>query len=174
MMWLVVLCAAGLDFICAQEVRSLDPEFKPVCIGADLSSKEVRPGGQIAVTLRFRNDGTSPAARDYLVFVHIEHPEKSCSDIRAQADHAPTVPMTAWTPGKVVSDGPHVIEFPADLSEGTYFLHVGIWSSRDPGFPRFSDQYVGEIRVSANARAGEVVPPKMSASEAANALPASG
>lgn len=167
MMWLVVLGAAGLNLMCAQEVRSLDPEFKPVCIGADLSSKEVRPGGQIAVTLRFRNDGTSPAARDYLVYVHIEHPGKSCSDIRAQADHAPTVPMTAWTPGKVVSDGPHVIEFPDGLPDGTYFLHVGIWSSRDPGFPRLSDQYLGEIRVSRTALEAKPVPPNMSASEAA-------
>ena len=168
LIWLAAaLMAPGAFSVCAQEVETAMVSFKPTCIEAVLSSKEVRPGGQIAVTLRFRNDGTAASAADYMVFVHVEFQEKSCGKIVFQADHMPTVPTTAWDPGRVIADGAHVLDFPADAPEGTYHLHVGVYSHSAAGLPRLSDQYVAEIKVSRTAPEASPIPPEMDPAEAA-------
>jgi hypothetical protein len=144
----------------------MDPTFKPVCIGADLSSREVRPGGQIAVSLRFRNDGSAPAKVDYQVFTHVEYRDRDCGQMRIQHDHAPTVPTTAWEPGETINDGAYVLTFPEELPEGTYHLHVGVYAYRNQSIPRLSDQYVADIEVTPNAPRTVAGPPRMSTAEA--------
>lgn len=167
-MWLVVLFAASHVCFCAQGVTSVDHAFKPVCIGADFSSDEVRPGGQIAVSLCFRNEGTAPAKADYQIFVHVEYPDKDCADIRVQSDHAPTAPTSAWLPGEVIHDGAQVLSFPESCPAGTYYLHVGLYSLKDAGRPRVYDRYVAEIKVSLSAPKVQVSPPPMRRSDVAS------
>lgn len=153
----------------AQEVTSsVDISFKPTCVEAVLSANEVRPGGRVAVTFRFRNDGMGTARADYMVFTHVEFTEKDCSDIVVHADHRPTVPATCWRPGEVVSDGAHVLQFPAEALEGTYHIHVGVYDPDDPSAPRISDQYVAQIEVSRDAPEMRATPPAMSEVEAAS------
>lgn len=151
--------------VASQGVASVDPDFKPVCVGAVLTSKELRPGDQTALTLHFRNDGTAPARTDYTVFVHLEHPDKSCHNIVVGADHPPTTPMTAWEPGMIVTDGAHLLTVPANAPEGVYYLHVGVYSREGSGHPRLSDQYVAEVTVSRGAAASDTIPPPMTRQE---------
>jgi hypothetical protein len=144
-----------------------DVGFQPRCVDWSLSSKEIRPGGQISVTFYFKNEGTAPASTDYFVFVHLEHPDRSCANIVVHGDHEPLVPTTCWLPGKTVMDGPYLFTIPESASEGTYHIHVGVYSFREPGYPRLSDQYVGEIQVRKDAPEVKSVPPSMSSSEVA-------
>jgi len=65
---IAIVSVASPVSICAREVRlGMEREFKPTCVEAVRTPVEVRPGGQIGVTLRFRNDGTAPARFAYAV-----------------------------------------------------------------------------------------------------------
>lgn len=142
-------------------------DFRPSCIGVDLSSKEVRPGGRVSATFYFRNEGKTPASADYWVYVHLEYSRKDCANIVVNEDHQPLIPTTDWLPGKVITDGAYLLGIPVSAQEGVYHVHVGVYSRWDPGYPRLSDQYVGEIHVSKSAAETNAVPPRMSSLEVA-------
>jgi len=143
--------------------QGLDPDFRPVLVGADLSAREVRPGDHFSLALRFRNDGTKAAQADYRVFVHFEAPEANCADIVFADDHEPGEPTTLWRPGEVVADDARILTAPADQPEREYFVHVGLF---DPGLggQRLLDTYdAGKIRVSRDAPPAEsLAPPPLS------------
>ena len=113
---IAVIAAAGLAT--AQERDQLnpgvDPGFKPVLVSVDFTSRTVRPGDAVGVTYRFRNDGTSAAAADYVVFGHLEWPKAGCGNLIKNLDHEPLRGTSTWEPGEVVSDGPYIIEAPAE------------------------------------------------------------
>ena len=118
----------------ADPVRSdLDPAFRPELVGVELLQEAVRPGGQAWVTFRFRNSGTAAARDNYRVFVHLEHPEPSCENIRFQFDHMPTVPTSRWEPRREIADGPHPIPVPADATRAPHHLHVGLFAAEGDG-----------------------------------------
>ena len=127
----------------------MDGDFKPMLKEVRLISNRVRPGDFVGITYIWRNEGVAPGAADHQVFAHIE-PEKSCKHILASEHHSPAIPTTQWQPGKRITDGPHCIAIPADLAEGDYWLHVGVFQW-EPKHVRFCDVYVQQITVSADA-----------------------
>ena len=141
---------------CAQQrdplVPQTDPAFRPRLVSVDFTARRVRPGAPMAVTYRFRNAGTKPARGEWRVFVHIEHPEKSCANIVINHDHLPLLPTSAWAPGETVSDGPHVLTAP-DKDGAEYHVHVGVYCPEVKGGPRLLDTYAGTIKVSKDAPA---------------------
>ena len=137
-----------------------DPEFRPRLVSVDFTARTVRPGAQVAVTYLFRNEGAKPARDDYRVFVHLEHPKKSCTCLVVNLDHLPTVPTSAWKPGAEVADGPHVFEAPTPTQDTTYYVHVGVYCPQLTGGPRLLDVYAGEFKVSNDAPAQTVLGPK--------------
>jgi hypothetical protein len=159
---IVLLAAAGRAS--AQEKDALnpgvDPGFKPVLVSVDFTSREVRPGDPVGVTYRFRNDGTSASASDYVVFGHLEWPDASCNNIIKSLDHAPLRATSTWEPGEVVSDGPYIIEAPADKGDAVYHVHVGLYAPNLPGGPRLLDVYAGELKVDHKAPAGAALYPQ--------------
>lgn len=144
----------------AQEAK-MDSAFKPTCIEANIIPKEVQPGGQVSVTLKFQNTGTASASANYQVFLHLES-QKSCDAIISQSDHFPSTSTTAWKPDRAITDGPCILNVPSNAKEGTYYVHAGVYASNRQ---RFCDQYVGEIIVSKNASAKNYKPPIMSTEE---------
>ena len=162
--FLAIAILAALGVASAQERDQLnpgvDPGFKPALVSVDFTSRTARPGDPVGVTYRFRNDGTSAAAADYIVFVHLEWPEASCSDIVGHYDHEPLRATSTWAPGEVVSDGPYIIQAPAEKGDATYHVHVGIWVPQVTGGPRLLDQYAGELKVDRNAPASTISRPE--------------
>lgn len=143
---LIIIAVSLLFSMSCAAAFTEDSIFKPVFIRSELSSTAIRPGDSVAVTLFFRNDGNSPAKGAYFVFVHFEYPKKGCNSIVLGADHLPSVPTNNWKPGLEVQDGPFPVRIPAQASEGTYHIHVGVYSPTQPG--RFVDAYAGEVTVS--------------------------
>ena len=143
----------------AQDVKpGADPTFKPAIVSVDLTSHTVRPGDLVGITYRFRNDGTKPAAGDYMVFVHLEYPDKDCAHLVVNMDHPPTHGTSTWEPGQEVSDGPFVFPAPSEKGDVTYFIHVGIYAPQLDGV-RLLDQYVGELKVDRNAPPAKDIAP---------------
>ncbi len=143
-----------------------DPTFKPQLVSADFTARRVRPGDQVGVTYRFRNAGSKPARDDWRVFVHLESPKRSCACIVKGLDHMPTTPTSAWEPGRVVTDGPHVFAAPA--REGAYYVHVGVFCPQVRGGPRLLDTYAGQLVVSRDAPPAALAGPNpLSADEVA-------
>lgn len=141
--------------------ESLSP-FQAELVDAEFTSRLVRPGDPVAITLKFRNRGERLAPTDYRVFVHFESP-KGCENLRVNADHGPLEPTTSWAPGQVVIDGPRTVFLPADLAEGEYHIHVGLFDySGSDG--RVLDTFAaGTIQVSHQAPAAlEAAPPRLS------------
>ncbi|MEI6503565.1 MAG: hypothetical protein WCP21_21345, partial [Armatimonadota bacterium] len=138
--WLTV--ALGLLLGAVPALAQVDPDFKPVLVGVDFTSRQVRPGDPFAMTIKFRNDGTKPARSDYHVFVHFEAPTAACQKIVFQNDHTPSEDTTRWQPGQIVSDGPRVLQAPEDQPEQEYFVHVGVFDSGGTG-ERLLDSYDG-------------------------------
>lgn len=143
-----------------------DPDFRPEFVAAEVSARAVRPGDPLAITFRFRNAGSRPAKGDYMVFLHIEAPKRSCEDLVVHADHAPTEPTSLWQPGEVVADGPMVVTMPTDQPEQEYYVHVGIYDMGGTG-ARLLDTYdAGTIRVTREAPpASQLGPKPLSATE---------
>ncbi|MBC7289469.1 MAG: hypothetical protein H5T86_15790, partial [Armatimonadetes bacterium] len=142
-----------------QLMPEVDPQFRPVLVSVDFTTRHARPGDLIGLTYRFRNDGTAPAAQDYMVFVHLEWPDRGCGNIVVNLDHPPLRGTSTWEPGEVVSDGPYVLRAPAEKGEAVYHVHVGLYAPQLPGGPRLLDVYAGELRVDRNAPPTEVVEP---------------
>ena len=152
--WTVLACTFAVFFAGGRTpayAQAIDPDFKPELVAAEFSSREVRPGDRLAVTLKFRNKGTKAARSDYMVFLHFESPEKGCPHIVMQRDHEPSLSTSQWQPGKVVVDGPQLLVVPADRPDQTCHVHVGLFSTGGRG-ERLLDTYVaGVIRVSGSA-----------------------
>lgn len=137
-----------------------DPGFRPELVGVELTSGSVRPSDSFALTLKFKNSGTRAAAHAYRVFTHIEAPKQSCENIVMQADHEPTEPTTAWQPGEVVVDGPHLIAVPPETVEQEYYIHVGVFDADGSG-GRLLDKYAAvKLHVTAAATPSSQLAPK--------------
>ena len=145
----VTILALGV-LIVAAHGQGPEPEFKPAFVGIEFTSQEVLPGDEVAYTLKFRNEGTKPAAADHTVFVHFEGPEASCENIVVHADHLPTRPTTLWQPGEVVTDGPHVIRAPNHPPEQELHVHIGVYTPMFGG-ERLLERYVAKLKVTRSA-----------------------
>ena len=157
--WLPVcaVCLLGSVSLAAEET---DPGFRPELVAVELTSREVRPGDPVAMTIKFRNAGTRPARSDYRVFVHLEAPNKDCRNLVVNADHPPTEPTSLWQPGELVIDGPRVLVAPVDEPEREYFVHVGLYDFGGTG-ARLLDTYAGgKIRVTRQAPPAESIAPE--------------
>jgi uncharacterized protein DUF5696 len=136
------------------------PKFHPELINAEFTSRNIRPGDPVAVTLKFRNQGSHAAPADYRIFLHFESP-KGCENLRVNADHEPTEPTTSWAPGQIVIDGPRTVFLPKDLMEGEYHIHLGLFDHEGTA-GRILDTFAGTIQVSANApTAADAAPPRL-------------
>ena len=99
-------CLAAALCLCLPVAgQGTDADFKPELAGVELTSREVRPGDPLAMTLKLRNAGTKAARGDYWLFVHIEA-GKDCRNIVIHADHPPAEPTSLWQPGQTIVDGP--------------------------------------------------------------------
>ncbi len=140
---------------CAQ-----DGDFKPEFVGAEFTSRQVRPGDTFAMTLKFRNGGQKPARGDYRIFVHFEAPDASCENLVFQDDHEPAEPTSAWQPGQIILDGPRILSAPDDKPEQEYFVHVGIFDSEGTGERLLSTYDAGKIAVTGQAPPSDQIAPE--------------
>ena len=104
----------GVLILSAAYERIAMGAFSPVIKEVSEMPEKVRPGAAVEYAIKFKNMGSDTAAREYKVFVHFEHPGKSCDHIVFQGDHNPTLPTTLWETGKLVADGPHVAQVPTE------------------------------------------------------------
>ncbi|MEA3400096.1 MAG: glycoside hydrolase [Armatimonadota bacterium] len=154
----VAIAVAGCDAMV--EPQDIDPGFEPELVDVSFTSRQIRPGDQFAMTIRFRNGGERPARADYMVFVHFEAPEASCEDIVFQADHPPTVPTSMWQPGEVITEGPHVLRAPEDRPEQQYFVHIGVYDHLETGERLLETYEGGKIAVTSDAPPSESMAPE--------------
>jgi len=146
-LWLALYACLGS----AAPRRAVDPEYQPALVGVELTSRAVQPGDSFAVTLKFKNTGRKEASRAYRVFLHFEAPKRSCENIVIHADHEPTEPTTAWRPGDIIVDGPHLITVPPKTVQQDYFIHVGVYDFQGTG-GRLLDEYAPiKLRVTQSA-----------------------
>ena len=140
--------------------NSSDQPFQPKLLETEFTSRHVRPGDPVAVTLKFRNEGRERTSTDYRVFFHLEQP-KGCEHLRVNADHDPTEPTRSWQPGQTIVDGPRTIILPDDLPEGQYHVHIGLFDYQGGG-GRILDTFAGTIQVDSQApSAAEATPPRL-------------
>lgn len=159
---LLPLLPAALVLLISSSAWSQRPAspFQPELVDADFTSRRVRPGDPLAVTLKFRNRGQAPASTDYRVFFHLERP-RGCENLRVNADHDPARPTSTWAPARLIVDGPRTIFLSDELAEGEYHVHVGLYDYRGSG-GRVLDTFAGTIRVSAEApSATEIAPSRL-------------
>lgn len=116
--------------------------FQPAIESVELGTRQLRPGSRNILNIRFVNQGQRAAQSNYRVFVHIEDPEQKCDAIHTQLDHDHGYPPTSqWLPGQIIHDGPHIFRIPAEMKNGVYALHIGLF---DPdGGGRVLDSYAG-------------------------------
>jgi len=95
---------------------------------AELRQEIFRPGGMIAVVLRWRVLRTMDMP--YVVFVHLIG---SDGRLAAQQDVEPISPTTTWAPDVEVVD-PHQVPIPAGLPAGRYQLRTGMYPQGQPGY----------------------------------------
>jgi hypothetical protein len=91
-------------------------------LGYDLQTEDVRPGGQVTVTLYWQ--ALELIDRNYQAFVHLYD-----GRLWAQHDGAPECginPTTRWERGQIIAD-PHIVDLPTDLPEGSIPLLVGMY-----------------------------------------------
>ena len=149
--------------------QSADPQFQPTLEGVEFTSRQIRPGDQFAMTIKFGNAGSKPARGDYRVFVHFEAPQAKCENIVFQADHEPTLPTTMWEPGKTVADGPHILTTPTDRPEQEYFVHIGVFDQTGTGERLLQTYEGGKITVSSQAPASDSFAPQALSEEQVDA-----
>lgn len=94
---------------------------------AEVRQQSFRPGGILAVTLRWQ--ATRPIGTRYVVFVHVIGPG---GRLVAQTDEEPFTPTTQWAPGIEMVD-PHMVNIPTDLPAGWYQLRTGMYPQGQPG-----------------------------------------
>ncbi len=164
-------CCLPLLLACVPTARAqdLDPEFRPVLVSAELTAPVVRPGDLVAISLRFRNEGTRPAASDYRVFLHLEDAARTCETMAAHWDHAPTRATSAWEPGEEIVDGPLIFTVPADKGEGEFFLHVGLFDFAGSGQRLLETYAETTLRISRDAPSSADLAPEPLADEVVRA-----
>ncbi len=144
MLGLIACLATGA---CGQ---GTDPDFAPVLAKTDISTEEIQPGGRFAISFEYQNDGTKAAKRDYTVFLHFEHPNATCEQIKISGHYKPVVGTAAWQPGDTQRVGPYAIHIPEDAAPGAHHIHVGIYDEGTTG-ERLCEDYVGTITVNPDA-----------------------
>jgi len=91
-----------------------------------------------AVTLLLYWEPLRATAIDYVVFVHLAGPgatNENPGPLVDQDDHRPRdgfASTLSWEPGVLVRDAYHLLDIPADLAPGTYWLLVGFYDPDDP------------------------------------------
>lgn len=91
-----------------------------------------------AITLLLYWEPLRTTAIDYVVFVHLAGPGASSEDpgpLVDQDDHRPRdgfASTLSWEPGALVRDAYHLLEAPANLTPGTYWLLVGFYDPDNP------------------------------------------
>ncbi len=94
-------------------------------LGYDLSSRSVKPGQNLTLTLYWR---AQTAENDWLkVFTHLIGAD---GQLLSQHDSVPasgSAPTSRWLDGEVITDR-HVIPVPADAPPGDYTLYAGMYS----------------------------------------------
>jgi hypothetical protein len=93
-------------------------------LGYDLDAAQMKPGGQLRVTLYWQAIG--PIDRNYKVFDHVVGPDARPV---GQQDAEPAdgaVKMVIWKPGEVVKDV-HVVPVLSGTAPGDYRLIVGMY-----------------------------------------------
>jgi uncharacterized membrane protein len=117
------------------KVKSADARFGETDWAVRLTGyaapERVAPGHDLAVTLRWEAEESSPAQTDYTVFLHLR--DESGRTL-ANADATPTwfasLPTSQWpVEGKGILDA-HALSLPAGLPPGDYSLVVGWYDWR--------------------------------------------
>lgn len=96
---------------------------------AELRQETFRPGGVIAVTLRWR--ALRSMDTPYVVFIHLIDAN---GQLVAQQDMEPMNPTTSWVPGAESIADPHQVEIPASQSPGLYQLRIGMYPQGQPSY----------------------------------------
>lgn len=89
-------------------------------VGYDLSSRRVRPGEELIVTLFW--EAMPALSQEYLVQLHLVDPQ---GVVVATADHFPNPPMTHWQTGQVMADT-HIIPIDVALLPNFYQIQVAL------------------------------------------------
>ena len=135
--WVVIGRAEVLPWPLMTEVPAMehevDGQFGPAIrlLGYE-STGRVTPGGQLTVTLYWWAE--APVDASYHVFVHLVD---ETENLTAQADGIPGSwlrPTTTWREGEVIVDQ-HTVDLPADLSQHTYRLYVGLYEPEAQRLP---------------------------------------
>ena len=115
--------SGGVDITIPLQVNLAD---RIVLESAELRQETFRPGGVVAVALRWQ--ALYSIDTHYVVFVHLIDPNANFEDsLMAQQDVEPVIPTTRWVPGVDVVDL-HQVTIPADLPAGWYELRAGMYT----------------------------------------------
>ncbi len=93
-------------------------------LGYDLPDTQLRPGGNVPLTLYW--ECLDSMGTNYTVFVHLIGPD---GEIYGQRDTFPLngrLPTTFWVPPEILSD-PYTIDVADDAPVGTYSLAIGMY-----------------------------------------------
>jgi hypothetical protein len=93
--------------------------------GYSFSSRSLRPGEPLTVTLYWRARG--PVTGDYTAFAHLLD---SAYRTFGGHDAAPRPPSRTWRPGQIISDT-HTFTVAAEASPGRYQVEVGLYTRPD-------------------------------------------
>ena len=115
--------SGGVDITIPLQVNLAD---RIVLESAELRQETFRPGGVVAVALRWQ--ALYSIDTHYVVFVHLIDPNANFEDsLIAQQDVEPVIPTARWVPGVEVVDL-HQVTIPADLPAGWYELRAGMYT----------------------------------------------
>ncbi len=95
-----------------------------VLLGYDLDPASVKPGQTLRLTLYWRAQNSLDAS--YKVFTHLIDGH---DQVIGQQDSIPAGgdrPTTSWLPGEVITD-PYLIDVPAGISPGKYWIEIGLY-----------------------------------------------
>jgi len=104
-------------------------------LGGTLSSKEIRAGETLTVTL-FWQSVAGPTEMSHTVFTHLLGPAKADgSTVWAGHDGPPlgnTHPTTRWEQGEIIVDR-HTFTVPADAPSGSFQIEAGLYTPERGG-----------------------------------------
>lgn len=101
---------------------------KIALIGVDIPDQQLRPGGQLSLTLTWQR--LAPMGTNYTVFVQVLDGQ---DHIVGQVDAWPvqgTHPTSQWEKDEIVVD-PHVVQLEGNLPAGSYRVIVGFYQLAD-------------------------------------------
>jgi hypothetical protein len=101
--------------------------------GYTLLTDELKPGGQIELTVVWQTEETSPSA--YKVFVHLIGPPRADGTIiYGQRDTEPcagSYPTWQWHPGELIVET-YSFSVPDNLPSGHYYIQIGWYADAGP------------------------------------------